>query len=196
MVVGCQRQTTQKFSVPWRTSFVEQLSLLCRTVAVVPRVQTSRVNRMWAMQKKYKHGMVDEMAAHVRSATHPLPTCPKLPRPLSPRPRVARQLARQSARARRPTGSAERCAVGSGRMQLLQQAPRGNRTHYPIPASSKGRSAVARGALPCHGGARGGATAEARRERAPPLHNEAPGVAEATVPRDPARLVLLVAPPW
>ena len=42
---------THKFSVPWRTSFVEQLSLLCRTVAVVPRVQTSRVNRMWAMRK-------------------------------------------------------------------------------------------------------------------------------------------------
>ena len=51
MVVGCQRQSTHKFSVPWRTSFVEQLSLLCRTVAVVPRVQTSRVNRMWAMRK-------------------------------------------------------------------------------------------------------------------------------------------------
>ena len=47
---------------------------------------------------------------------------------------------------------------------------------------------------PYHGAAHGAAAAGARRERAPPLHSEAPGVAEGAVPRDAPRRATARAP--
>ena len=54
IVIRCQRQTAHKFRVPRRTSSVEQLSLLCRTAAVVPRAQTGRMKRMCAMLENHR----------------------------------------------------------------------------------------------------------------------------------------------
>ena len=45
-----------------------------------------------------------------------------------------------------------------------------------------------------HVAAHGGATAKARRERVPPLHSEAPGVAQGAVPRDAPRRATARAP--